>query len=497
MKIFSLTNLGYELIAFEIEISLMPGLPQISILGQANYLVKESIPKIQSAIKSQGFKLPKAQHILVDLKPQNLKKNNMGVELAIACAILNETRQIRLNDQGSRPWLVAGHLSLKGEVTPIEKSLEEFSERHLFNIITVAPTKIDREHFEVRNLRELKRPKFVSAQKSILQKRPRPRLPDVCFSKAAARLIEIIASGEHACLLAGSCGSGKSTLASMIAKVLAEPSEIELKEIQKVQKLFCQSFASNPVTSVGQTLGGVRPEVIVHHSISPIAFLGGGSRLYPGELTRAHKGTLIMDEFLEFNSEIQDALREPLENARLRIARNGNYLEFPTDFLLVATSNLCQCGEFSMNSQKSCRCSQAKLKNYLSRLSGPCVDRFQILTFSSLWENQKKEFTLESIDAKIKKSLEFRQSKRRQAQPNSKLSNAELANFVDQKLVSNFYKFEYLSERRQIALMKVARTIADLEFHAAVGIKHLQEAFEFTILPFVWLEQAQKANICL
>ncbi len=484
MKIYSLTDCNYELVPFEVEVNLMRGLPQISLLGQAGGLIKESIPKIQSAIKSQGFKLPRAQRILIDLKPQSLKKNNLGIELAIACAILLETGQIELFGDETKPWLIVGHLGLKGEVRSIERRLEDFADLNLYNIIVAKGTRLMRDHYELEKLNDLHAISFIRPKLRAIEKLIPRRLPSQKFSKSAARLIEILACGEHSCLIAGPVGSGKSTLASVVPKLLQDPIEKDIAEIKKVQNFFKQESK-------------LRPEVIAHHSISPIAFLGGGAKLYPGEVTRAHKGTLIMDEFLQFHQNIQDALREPLENGKLVIARNGNFSEFPAEFLLIATTNLCPCGEFSRNSLKSCRCTRLKLKNYLARISGPCIDRFQILSFSSDWENQTKQIPLDQIFSKVQLGGEFRRINRKQAHSNSKMSEEEMNLESAQSLISHFFRIEFLSERRRIALLKVARTIADLDQSTNIELDHLNEAFDLSVSPLTWVEEAQKAQAWL
>ncbi len=484
MKIFSLTQNAFDLEVFEIEVSLMPGLPQISILGQADILVKESIPKIRSAIKAQGFQLPRAQQILVDLKPQHFKKNNQGLELAIATAILQETGQIKLVRTSKDRWLILGHIGLKGDVLRFSDDLSEFQDLSKYEILTGPNSNLKCDHFEVANLKDLKTPKKIASSQVENLNHNNRKLPSLMFSKSAARLIQILAVGEHPCLLAGAVGSGKSTVIATAAKMLKAPDEAEQGEINKIQKYFGKQTQLNL---------NLRPEVNVHHSISTIAFLGGGSRLHPGEITRAHKGTLIMDEFMEFHSEIQDALREPLENAKLTIARNGNFLEFPADVFLLASTNLCKCGDFSMNSQKACRCTQAKLKSYLTKLNGPCLDRFHILAFSSCWENQGKEIKIDSIYKEVEKCIHFRIENRKQEIPNSKLSIENLNHKMDSSMIDDYFKIDYLSERRKLSLKRVARSIADLDQSERIRLQHMNEALSLTVAPFQWLEKAQRA----
>lgn len=481
MKIFSLTQDNFELRAFEIEVSLMPGLPQISILGQADALVKESIPKIQSAIKFQGFQLPKAKHILVDLKPQYLKKNNRGLELAIATAILLETKQIKLSSHSKKPWLIVGNLSLKGEVVKTRDSISQFADLKKFEILAGPDSQIRSAHSEIESLKDLKCPRWIEASPNRIESKIKAKLPQLNFSKNASRLIQILATGEHPCLIAGAMGSGKSTIVSMIPKMIDVASEADLEEIQKIQKYFNQEISS-------------RPEVNVHHSISTIAFLGGGAKLHPGEITRAHKGTLVMDEFMQFDSVIQDALREPLENAKLTVARNGEFVEFPADVFLLATTNLCKCGQFAMSSNRNCICYKTKLRSYLAKMVGPCLDRFQVLAFSSSWEGQIKELSSESIYEQVQRGVGFRKLERGQVEPNSKMTIEQLSFSMDQTFVDEYFKLDFMSERRQLSLKRVARTIADLDASARVRIKHFNEALGLTVATFQWLEQAQKAS---
>ncbi len=483
MKIFSLTLHNFELEAFEVEVSLMPGLPQISILGQADALVRESIPKIRSALKSQGYKIPKAQHILVNLKPQSLKKGNEGLELAIATAILYETKQIELKSE--KPWLIIGHLGLKGEVIRAYDRLDDFKFLKDYEILTGPQAKAKFAHFEIQNLKDLNELTRIKAQEQSFHK-IKPRLPDIKFSKSASRLIQILASGEHSALLAGSVGSGKSTIATTTAKLIEPLRDENAEEVERIQRHF---------NSGDQVLA--RPEVNVHHSISTMAFLGGGAQLHPGEITRAHKGVLIMDEFMQFHSEIQNALREPLEHAKLSVARNGQYTEFPADIFLIATTNLCNCGDFAMNSPKACRCSQYKMKNYLSKLNGSCIDRFQILAFSPFWDRQEKEITTKEIAEKITDSIQFRIRNRNQNIPNSKIKIDELSQTMDHQFIDEYFRIDLLSERRQLSLKRVARSIADLEASERVRIQHVNEARELTMVPFQWLEQAQKASVAI
>ena len=403
---------------------------------------------------------------------------------------MQETGQISLQPRVQHPWLIIGNLSLKGEAFCSNDDLNDFLNVQSFNFLVAAGTNLNAEHAEVKYLRELNSLQWIAKKHESIQRSNLEKLPNIKFSKSAARLIQILSVGEHPCLLAGSVGSGKSTIISNVAKLLEPASVQSLAEIKRVKKLFAQNSLSRK-----PEIQSSRPIVIVHHSISPIAFLGGGSKLHPGEITRAHKGVLLMDEFLEFNSEIQEALREPLENAKLTIARGGQFINFPTDILLLATSNLCRCGQFAMNSSKKCRCSQTKLKRYLAKIIGPCFDRFQILAFSSCWENQTKEVEIEKIQNQIQIATQFRITSRGQNISNSKISIDELNNLSDQQFVDNYFKIDFMSERRKLALKKVARTIADLESSERVRIQHLNEALSLTVSPYLWLEQAQRACV--
>ncbi len=472
MNIFSFTHDGDKIIPVEVELSLVPGLPQTQFTGLADVAIKESIMRIKSAVQAQGFEWPKTRQMIINLRPAHLKKSSQGMDLAIATALLWKTGQISPPPDMSSPFHVYGELSLSGKVlAPSDwESLppqrggiltgQTGTENHLCPL------------FQVSSLSELSNPVFVPAKplETLLKK---PDLPDISFSEAGAHILAVSATGEHSLLLAGEAGSGKSTLAEHLPLLLPPPSLDEFKVTRRIW------------SRMGQELNW-RPFVRPHHSATPLAMTGGGYPLFFGEITKAHGGVLFMDEYLEFHPRVQEALREPVEKGEICIARRGKSEWFPARFLLVSATNLCPCGDLVPGRASPCSYSLRRCFSHLERLNGPMLDRFDILAFSPQWNRKKLTVPLKDIHKRVERAWQFRE-KRNQEKPNSLLSLQELylsLNDVAKKLHTSSFS----SKRRGKALLKVARTLADLKGEEEVGLNHIEEAKELSLIPFVALK---------
>ena len=197
------------------------------------------------------------------------------------------------------------------------------------------------------------------------------------FTKEQARLIEVVATGEHSLCVAGPAGSGKTTLTRCIHSVLSDPTPSQYRQSRKMARFMGQQE-------------NWRPFVAPHHSIPVMSMVGGGSPPVPGEISRAHGGVLLLDELLEFHSYVRESLREPIESQKITVARRGVICQFPADFLLLATTNLCPCGDYVPKKPTRCRFSLARCRSYLDKISGPFLDRFSILSFSHRWRGDFK-----------------------------------------------------------------------------------------------------------
>lgn len=468
MKVRSFIRQGSELVPVEVEINLLPGLPQISFLGLPDAALKESSLRIRSALREQGFHLPQAQQIVVHLKPTHLRKSSRGLDLAVAAAILWETEQLEIPEWLRENPYFYGELSLKGEVVvPDDLPDVELKED---NVIVTGALETDFpmrfRRLVLRELKELFAPEIREARTEP-PKFHRPVLEVDDFPELAARLITVVAAGEHATLIAGAPGSGKSTVADAISSFLDEPDIVTFQTSQRVARAFGRQLTWRPL---------VRP----HHSITPTAMIGGGINPWPGEISRAHGGVLVMDELLEFHPDIQEALREPIETGIISIARGGHVRNFPARFLLLATTNLCPCGEFTpTKNQGRCRCSRTVRARALQRLTGPFVDRFAIFTLTDDWSTKDKPGTRvhrDQIRDEVNRAIFFRQTKRAQNEPNSRLTEAALEKWLGDFQMRFGLPEVLRSRRRRVAILRVARTLADLRESEKISNHDLDEA---------------------
>lgn len=470
MKIFSFAEDGNKIIPVEVELSLIPGLPQTQFTGLPDMAIKESIMRIKSAIRAQGFEWPKTRQMIINLRPAHLKKSSQGLELAIACALLWKTEQLKPPPEISSPCYIYGELSLDGMVsTP--SNLESLPPKKE-GILTGKKTNENNYFcplFQIHSLRELEHPLFVPA-KPLEELMEKPTIPDINFPQKAAQILTITAAGEHPLLLAGEAGSGKSTLAEHIPYLLPPPTISGFKIARRIW------------SQMGQNLKW-RPFVNPHHSTSALSMIGGGYPLFFGEITKAHQGVLFMDEYLEFPSKVQEALREPVEKGEICIVRRGQSEKFPARFLLVAATNLCPCGDLVPGKQAPCSYSLKRCFSHMDRLSGPMLDRFDILAFSTQWKSGNKTITLKNIYQNVMKAHHFR-LKRKGKVVNAQLSLQELESSLNSFLKNTQLASSISSKRRKKAVLKVARTIADLNENPEINAQHIEQAKEFSLFPF-------------
>lgn len=462
------------MIPVEVELSLIPGLPQVQFTGLPDIAIKESVMRIKSAIRAQGFEWPKTRQMVINLRPAHLKKSSQGLELAIACALLWKTEQLKPPADMSFPFYVYGELSLGGVVSVPEdwESLPPQKE----GILTgrTKQTNYLCPLFQVSTLKELENPVFVPA-KSLSELLQKPPLPHICFSESAAHILAVTAAGEHSLLLAGEAGSGKSTLSEHLPYLLPPPALSEFQITRRVWSKMKQELTW-------------RPFVSPHHSTTPLSMIGGGYPLFFGEVTKAHGGVLFMDEYLEFHPRVQEALREPMEKGEICISRRGQSEKFPARFLLVAATNLCPCGDLVPGKAAPCSYSLRRCFSHLERLSGPMLDRFDILAFSTQWKTGKLCVTLEEVYKKVIKAYEFRR-KRKQEEVNARLSLQELEFSLSSFLKETQLASGVSSKRRKKAVLKVARTLADLNEDEKIKAQHIEQAKELSLISFMQMKQ--------
>ncbi|MGZ3774421.1 MAG: ATP-binding protein [Pseudobdellovibrionaceae bacterium] len=484
MKIQSLIRENDHLVPVDVELSFVPGLPQIQFLGLPDQAIKESIHRIKSAIRLQGFEFPKAQQILVNLRPAHFKKNSRGLELAVALGILWETEQA-VKPPTPHSVLVYGELSLNGEVFEPEDLTEDFDTLTEQAVWTGVYCETEKAapftRFLLKDLRDIQSPEFIApSARNYKLERPSFGL-DLQFPERQAELLKIIALGEHSLLLAGPAGSGKSTIAKTIHSFLQAPSQEEMHEIVQNNKEF-----------LGVESLRWRPLIHPHHSTTPLGLIGGGTPPCRGEISRAHRGIIVLDELLEFHARAQEALREPMEDFRIRLRRGRFVEEYPAETLVIATTNLCPCGDWVPQARIICGRSIKKCQSYMERLSGPLVDRFQIVFFTRKIEDGK---TLLGHDL-LKEIEEVRSFRAQMATKDSRFKKMasrwsweELIQDLSKFYLQELFPKELASRRRDIATLRVARTYADLDRLERIEPRHVEKALKITFRPFMDLKR--------
>lgn len=462
MIVYSYIREGLALVPVEIELSLTPGLPVFRFLGLPDKLIKESEIRIKAALKSQGFEIPSAKQVLIQLRPSHIHKHSLGLDLAVAAAFLWETKQIQ-KPLGNKIKLY-GELTFKGDVICPSDFNDISEDQDVLVYSGVSSEKLNRPYLRLENLRELAVPELVEnpleedLTHSVLAE-------NTLLTPTQAQVVKVVALGQHPTLLVGAPGTGKSTLAEIISQMIY-PNKKEIQDSFRVARFFGENLKSLPIR---------RP----HHKATPLAIIGGGRPPQPGEITRAHGGVLIMDEFLHFAPEIQEALREPLETGKILVSRAGRSIEFPARFLLIATSNLCPCGQFMPLANHRCRCRQSVRRNYIEKLSGPIIDRFHVIGLS-LGVGEQRTVSVKAINESIKEARMFAQKTRNQNTPNSMIPLDKLLGYVSKDALKVYDNLSQ-SIRKQRAIYSVARTIADLDENEIISQKHVESSLNLTL----------------
>ena len=440
-----------QLVKAEVEIEMIPGVPQIHFLGLPDRVIKESFFRIKSALKSTGFKFPVSSQVIVNIRPTSLKKSSTGLELAVALGILHLTGQKQFADDFTKA-IIYGELQLDGGVIEPDNLKLYKPKMDGETIVTgLSKKEVSYNNYEIIRWEKLNEDLYFETKiKKENYQRPKIGLEST-YNKNEAELLFLMSVTRKHALLAGQAGAGKSYLAQRLVSFLNPKSNDEI------------------------------PVLAPHHSLTPAAFLGGGASMYSGEIEKVSDGVLILDELLEFDHKILESLREPMTGQVLRIARAGAVKEIQPSFQVIATTNFCPCGKWIPQNLKmlTCRFSVQKCKGYLNKLSGPLVDRFSLIYF----------FKTKSGDRNINSDQILQRIKLYQDQKN-KINTNQTEELKRLKADTYFEKFYgELSGRRQEALVQIALIYAIEARHEIIQIDDLKKSEKWTIQGFLDLEK--------
>ena len=506
VKTFGSAVYGVEAITITVEVNVTEGLHTF-IVGLADSAVKESIQRIESAIKSNGLYMPRTK-IVVNLAPAGIRKYGAAFDLPIALGILAASEQ--LPGAGLLPnYVIMGELGLDGSLQPIKGVLPIAiqTRKEQFKGLVI-PSRNGSEAAIVKqlpvyafmHLREVIGffrdsssflPVVSDDREPLLCERPPADLDfsDVKGQENIKRAMEIAAAGGHNAIMVGPPGAGKTMLARRLPTILPPLSLQEALDTTKIHSVAGKLPPNTPLVFQ-------RPFRSPHHTISPMALVGGGSIPQPGEISLAHNGVLFLDELPEFNRGTLEVMRQPMEDRRVTISRAALSVEFPASFILIASMNPCPCG-YHNHPDKECTCPPGAVSKYLNRISGPLLDRIDLqvevvpVPFAQLSSGKPGESS-QRIRQRVMAAREMQRRRYEKQTPQATYCNA----MIDGRLLRHYCRIDpkgeqllrlameklKLSARAHDHILKISRTIADLSGSEGIHSEHLAEAIQFRSL---------------
>lgn len=467
------------------------------LVGLPDSTIKESIQRVESAIKQIGYFFPRRK-VVINLAPADIRKEGSGYDLPIALGLLQASEQTKMI--GLSDYLIMGELSLTGEIRPIKGALSMAIEAKKQGIKSLI---LPRENateaalidgiaiYGMANLRDTIR--FLHGRTQTPAKAP--HIPQEALhyeddfsqikgQEKAKRAIEIAVAGGHNLILVGPPGAGKTMMAKRIPSIMPPMSLHEIIETTQIHSIVGKLSSENPLITE-------RPFRALHHSITATALIGGRTNPQPGEISLAHQGVLFLDELPEFQRHVLELLRQPLEERKVPISRAHGTVEFPANFLLISAMNPCPCGYFH-HPDKPCTCKPYQVDRYLHRISGPLLDRIDMhlevfpLKYPEMFTAQASEPSAAIRDRVIKARTQqqnrFQHTPR--IQTNAQMNAAQVKQVcvldsTSSSLLQTAIEKLQLSARAHDRILKMARTIADLAHSSTIQTKHLAEAITY------------------
>lgn len=498
-KIMSAGVFGLNAYPVEVEVDTFRGMPSFEVVGLPDAAVRESRDRVRAAFKNCGYEFP-AQKITVNLAPADLKKTGPLYDLPIFLALLSACGQTAADFSGS---LFLGELAMNGEVRRVQGVLpmtilakeqgfsrifvpaENAKEASAVQGIAIYGVKDVRDVVDfLENVRPLSPVEPLEFKPS--SSPHQPDMADVRGQEFAKRALEIAAAGSHNALMIGPPGSGKSMLAQRIPSILPDLTFEEAIETTKIHSIAGELSADRPILTE-------RPFRSPHHTVSPAGLSGGGSIPRPGEISMAHNGVLFLDELPEFSRSAMEILRQPIETGAVAISRASGTLTYPCQMIVIAAMNPCPCGYYGHPSHP-CSCTPSQIQRYLSRVSGPLLDRLDLhidvapVKFSDLSGLEKAEPSA-SIKQRVDAARKIQTARfaGTEVRCNAQMPADMVAEFCQispegSRLLQQAFSQLGMSARGYHRILKVARTIADLEGEEKIQTAHLSEALQYRSL---------------